>query len=197
MSTANTPQKAPRSRVVIDAGRLWGGGVATAVVAALVAAVGVLICRDLLDVKLVEPPMLRITDSFPINYAITAAILALAATGLAHLLSLVTPRPRAFFNWIVGLITVATMVVPFASGGQPAGQDLCGGDQYGDRHLHCQPAVCSALSDGRRRRALLAAALTHSIALQHDGARSTRVCRGQTRTVFKTPGQLVGESPRR
>jgi drug/metabolite transporter (DMT)-like permease len=122
MSTANTPQKVPRSRVVIDAGRLWGGGVATAVVAALVAAVGVLVCRDLLDVKLVEPPMLRITDSFPINYAITAAILALAATGLAHLLSLVTPRPRAFFNWIVGLITVATMVVPFALEGSLQGK---------------------------------------------------------------------------
>jgi Family of unknown function (DUF6069) len=122
MSTANTPQKVPRSRVVIDAGRLWGGGVATAVVAALVAAVGVLICRDLLDVKLVEPPLLRITDSFPINYAITAAILALAATGLAHLLSLVTPRPRAFFNWIVGLITVATMVVPFALEGSRQGK---------------------------------------------------------------------------
>jgi hypothetical protein len=122
MSTANTPQKAPRSRVVIDAGRLWGGGVATAVVAALVAAVGVLICRDLFDVKLVEPPMLRITDSFPINYAITAAILALAATGLAHLLSLVTPRPRAFFNWIVGLITVASMVVPFALEGSLQGK---------------------------------------------------------------------------
>jgi hypothetical protein len=66
MSTANTPQKVARSRVVIDAGRLWGGGVATAVVAALVAAVGVLICRDLLDVKLVEPPIVRITDSFSI-----------------------------------------------------------------------------------------------------------------------------------
>jgi Family of unknown function (DUF6069) len=122
MSTANTPQKVPRSRVVIDAGRLWGGGVATAVVAALVAAVGVLISRDLLDVKLVEPPLLRITDSFPINYAITAAILALAATGLAHLLSLFTPRPRAFFNWIVGLITVATMVVPFALEGSRQGK---------------------------------------------------------------------------
>jgi hypothetical protein len=122
MSTANTPEQLPRSRVVIDAGRLWGGGVATAVVAALVAAVGVLICRDLLDVKLVEPPMLRITDSFAVNYALTAAILALAATGLAHLLSLVTPRPRVFFSWIVGLITVATMVVPFALEGSLQGK---------------------------------------------------------------------------
>ena len=124
MSTANTPQQVPRNRVVIDAGRLWGGGVATALVAALVAAVGVLICRDLLNVKLVEPPLLPFTDSFPINYALTAAILALAATGLAHLLSLATPRPRVFFNWIVGLITVATMVVPFALEGSLKGK-LC------------------------------------------------------------------------
>ena len=122
MSTANTPEQVPRSRVVIDAGRLWGGGVATALVAALAAAVGVLICRDLLNVKLVEPPLLPFTDSFPINYALTAAVLALAATGLAHLLSLATPRPRVFFNWIVGLITVATMVVPFALEGSLKGK---------------------------------------------------------------------------
>jgi hypothetical protein len=96
--------------------------VATALVAALAAAVGVLICRDLLNVKLVEPPLLPFTDSFPINYALTAAILALAATGLAHLLSLATPRPRVFFNWIVGLITVATMVVPFALEGSLQGK---------------------------------------------------------------------------
>ena len=122
MSTTNTPAPAPRNRVVIDAGRLWGGGVATALVAALAAAVGVLICRDLLNVKLVEPPLLPFTDSFPINYALTAAILALAATGLAHLLSLATPRPRVFFNWIVGLITVATMVVPFTLEGSLQGK---------------------------------------------------------------------------
>jgi hypothetical protein len=107
---------------MIDAPRLWGGGLATAVVAALVASVGVLICRDLLDVKLVEPPLLRITDSFPVNYAITAFVLALAATGLAHLLSVITPRPRVFFGWIIGLFTVATMVLPFALDGNLKGK---------------------------------------------------------------------------
>ena len=76
MSTANTPAPISRTRVAIDAGRLWGGGVATALVAALAAAVGVLICSEVLDVKLVEPPLLRLTDSFPVNYAITAAALA-------------------------------------------------------------------------------------------------------------------------
>jgi hypothetical protein len=122
MSTANTHEPVSEKRVMIDAPRLWGGGLATAVVAALVASVGVLICRDLLDVKLAEPPLLRITDSFPVNYAVTAFVLALAATGLAHLLSVITPRPRVFFGWIIGLFTVATMVLPFALDGNLKGK---------------------------------------------------------------------------
>jgi hypothetical protein len=122
MSTANNPESVPGKRVVIDAPRLWGGGLATAVVAALVAAVGVLVCRDLLHVKLVEPPLLKITNSFAGNYAITAFVAALVATGLAHLLSVVTPRPRIFFGWIVGLVTVVTMVLPFALEGNLKGK---------------------------------------------------------------------------
>ena len=39
----------------IDAGRLWTGGVATALVAALVAVVGVLIARGLFDVPVLAP----------------------------------------------------------------------------------------------------------------------------------------------
>jgi hypothetical protein len=129
MTTANTPEPLSRQpepvsgkRVAVDAPRLWGGGVATAVVAALAAGVGVLVCRDLLDVKLVEPPLLSVTKSFAANYAITAFVLALAATGLAHLLSVATPRPRVFFGWIVGLVTVATMVLPFALEGSLEGK---------------------------------------------------------------------------
>ena len=64
MSVPSTPRPASASRVVIDAPRLWGGGLATACVAALVASVGVFVCRDLLDIKVVEPPLLRITNSF-------------------------------------------------------------------------------------------------------------------------------------
>lgn len=129
MTTANTggpvsrqPEPVSGKRVAIDAPRLWGGGVATAVVAALAAAVGVLVCRDLLHIKLVEPPLLSVTKSFAANYAITAFVLALAATGLAHLLSVATPRPRVFFGWIVALVTVATMVLPFALEGSLEGK---------------------------------------------------------------------------
>jgi hypothetical protein len=106
----------------VDAGRLWAGGAATAVVAGLVALVGVLIGETLLDIDMVEPPLLPIGDSFGLRYALTAAVLALAATGLAHVLALTTPRPRAFLSWIVGLCTVVGVVLPFTVDGSLSGQ---------------------------------------------------------------------------
>jgi hypothetical protein len=110
------PEPVPGSRVYINASRLWAGGVATACVAALVAYVGVLVCRDLLKLSPVRPPLLLdLGWGLSGDYAATAFLCAIAATGLAHLLSLGAPRPRVFFGWIVALATIATMVVPFAS----------------------------------------------------------------------------------
>ena len=108
--------------VAVLAGRLWAGGVATGCIAALVAAVGVLLCSSVLNVRLVPTLMLSITDSLAWNYAMTAFVLALVATGVAHLLSLTTPRPRVFFGWLVGLGTAAAMVMPFAAEGSLAGR---------------------------------------------------------------------------
>ena len=108
--------------VAVLAGRLWAGGVATGCIAALVAAVGVLLCSSALNVRLVPTLMLSITDSLAWNYAMTAFVLALLATGVAHLLSLTTPRPRVFFGWLVGLGTAAAMVMPFAAEGSLAGK---------------------------------------------------------------------------
>ena len=115
MSTSGVPDSAAGGRVVVAASRLWAGGVATAFVAALVAAVGVLLFSSVLDIRLVRlPVLLPITDSLALNYAATAFVFALVATGLAHLLTITTPRPSVFFGWIVGLVTVAMMVMPFA-----------------------------------------------------------------------------------
>ena len=114
------PDEDPRTspRMVIDVPRLWSGGVATAVVAALIAWVGVLIGRSILEQDLEESAVIFSPfQSFTANYAVTAALLALAATGVAHLLSLSTPRPSVFFRWIVGLFTVAGFVIPFTRGG--------------------------------------------------------------------------------
>ena len=112
----------PASPPVVDAGRLWAGGAATAVVAALVALVGVLVSEGLFDLTMVQPPLIPIGGSFAMRYAITAAVLALAATALAHLLVLTTPRPRSFFSWIVGLATLVGVVLPFALDGTAGGR---------------------------------------------------------------------------
>jgi Family of unknown function (DUF6069) len=117
-----TPGTPPPVRPTVDARRLWAGGAATAVVAALVALVGVLIGNAVLGVEMVAPPLLPIGDSFALRYVLTAAALALVATGLAHVLVLTTPRPRAFFSWIVGLTTVVGVVLPFASDGSFGGK---------------------------------------------------------------------------
>jgi len=112
-----TPPPPERPRPTVDARRLWAGGVATAVVAAMVALVGVLIGDSLLGLGMVAPPLLPVGESFALKYALTAAGLALVATGLAHLLVLTTPRPRSFFSWIVGLATVVGVVLPFTADG--------------------------------------------------------------------------------
>ena len=109
-------------RPAVDVGPLWAGGVATAVVAALIAFVGVLMMQNVLDITMVRPPLIPIGGSFIVRYAVTAAVLALIATALAHLLLVTTPRPRAFFSWIVGLATAAGVVVPFALEGTTAGK---------------------------------------------------------------------------
>jgi hypothetical protein len=108
----------------VDAGRLWAGGAATAVVAALVGLVGVLIGEGLLEVDMVEPPLINVGGSLGASYAVTAAVLALAATGLAHLLAVATPRPQAFLSWIVGLVTLVYVVLPFTLDGTLAGRSV-------------------------------------------------------------------------
>jgi Family of unknown function (DUF6069) len=104
-----------RPALSIDAGRLWAGGVATALVAALVAVVGVVIAEGILDVDMVVPKFLvDVSDTLAVNYALTAAIAAIVATALAHALVYTTPRPRAFFSWIVALVTAVAVALPFA-----------------------------------------------------------------------------------
>lgn len=115
-------QPAPRVHVHVDAASLWAGGAATAVVAALIAVVGVVIGNGVLDLGMVKPPLLEVGDTFWFQYAISAAILALVATGLAHLLAVTTPDPRTFFSWIIWLATAIGVAIPFTLEGEIEGQ---------------------------------------------------------------------------
>jgi Family of unknown function (DUF6069) len=107
------PTRAPQINVT----RLWSAGVATAVVAALIGLVGVLVVRAVLQVAVYAPSEAgAFGNSSTVLLCVAAAIAALAATGLAHLLLLGTPRPLSYFGWIVGLLTVVAVVLPFLSG---------------------------------------------------------------------------------
>jgi len=114
MPSRRPAPRPPGSRV--DAGQLWAGGVATAVVAALVAIVGILLCRWLFDIPILAPRHDGAWGDVSTGwYAVTAAAIALVATALTHLLALGTPRPGAFFGWIIGLATVIAVVFPFST----------------------------------------------------------------------------------
>jgi hypothetical protein len=104
-----------RPRPGVDAGRLWTGGLATALIAALIAVVGVLIVRGLFDVPVLAPEREgALGDSTTARLAILAAVAALVATGLMHLLLVSTPPgPFRFFSWIVSLLTLVAVLAPF------------------------------------------------------------------------------------
>jgi hypothetical protein len=99
---------------VVDGGRLWAGGLAAAVVAVLAVVVGYLVIDSILKIKLVAPVKVGDLDVGLLgSYIGWSAVAALAATALIHLLALTTPRPRAFFGWIVTLATAAAAAWPF------------------------------------------------------------------------------------
>jgi hypothetical protein len=100
----------------VDARQLWSGGAGTAVVAALIALVGILVCRWLVNIPVLAPRQDGAWgDASTAGYAIAAAAAALVATAIMHLLLLTTPRPQTFFAWIIGLATVIAVVYPFST----------------------------------------------------------------------------------
>jgi hypothetical protein len=106
----------------VDGRTLWSGGVATAVVAALIALVGILVCRWLFTIPILAPKRDGAWGAASTaGYVFASAAVALFATALMHLLLLSTPRPQTFFTWIIGLATVIAVVFPFSTAA-PASQ---------------------------------------------------------------------------
>lgn len=101
-------------RLVLDAGRFWAGAAATAVVAALAAVVGVLVFDGIFDIDLLAPNVFGLADADLGRYVIAAVAATIVAALLMHVLVLSTPRPRAFFGWIIALLTLAAALAPFA-----------------------------------------------------------------------------------
>ena len=105
-----------RIGVGADARRLWAGGAATALVAGLVALVGVLACRWLFHLAgLASHQDGAYGDVHTTALILVAFAAAIAATGVMHLLMLGTTRPLMFFGWIVTLVTMIAAIFPFST----------------------------------------------------------------------------------
>jgi hypothetical protein len=105
----------PPVRTEVNIGRLWAGGIAAAVVAALIALVGLLVAKALFQIAETSPKHYNSSfgEDSTVQLCIIAAAAAILATALVHLLLVSTPSPLSYFGWIVGLLTVAAVVVPF------------------------------------------------------------------------------------
>ncbi len=116
--TLPMPSREPEPETVrrVDPRPLWAGGVATAVVAALTALVGILVIRWLFNVPILSPAREGAWgNASTAGYVLAAAAVALAATALMYLLLISTPYPRVFFGWIIGLATLVAVVYPFST----------------------------------------------------------------------------------
>ena len=110
------PEYAPQPRRGIATGRLWATGLATAVVAALAVLVVTLLIRGVLNVPVFAPSADGAWGNATTGFlAALAALVALAATGLLHLLLVTVARPRAFFTTIITLLTAAMVILPFTT----------------------------------------------------------------------------------
>ena len=119
MSMSQPPASQPSQRAqaerrpdVVES-RLWAGGLATAAVAALVAAVVLLVARGVFGVPvLVQNRDGQVVTASLFTYAGLAALGALAATALMDVLLHAAPKPFTFFTWIVLLATFVAGVLP-------------------------------------------------------------------------------------
>jgi hypothetical protein len=116
MSYPGSPNGAGAIRVRPDAAQFWAGAAATAVVAALIALVGILVSRWALSIPILAPTGDGAWgNAHTGEYVLLAALVALIAAGVLYLLELGAPAPRVFFGWIMGLATLAAVVYPFST----------------------------------------------------------------------------------
>jgi hypothetical protein len=110
-----------------DAGRLWAGGVVTAIVAAGVALVAVMVTHKLMHVTLLNPDGSReAADDAMVMLPLLAAIVTLFATGLLHLLMTTTPQAPQFFAWIGALLMALVLLEVYFSADDVKGRVATG-----------------------------------------------------------------------
>jgi hypothetical protein len=112
-----SPRQRPSPRPELDERRFRAAGLATSIVAALIAVVGVVIARGVFGIPLLGSPDVGVWgNAATVAYAFAAFGCGLLATGLLFLLLRTTPSPITYFGWIVGLLTAFAAVIPLTMG---------------------------------------------------------------------------------
>lgn len=104
----------PGARLVHD-GLLWTGGIATAMVAALVTLTGAVIARGILQVPLIVPTATGGWGEVSAATYLGTGAYTLAATALLYGLLVAAPQPFLFFGWTMGLATLVMGLMPLAA----------------------------------------------------------------------------------
>jgi hypothetical protein len=103
----------PTRQLEFSAVRLWTGGAVTAIIAAGVSVVGFLVVRNLLRMPILGVhPSGSVFQPTMAGYSLSAALAAVLATAVMHLLLVGTPRPLFYFSWIGALCTAILVLIP-------------------------------------------------------------------------------------
>ncbi len=106
-----TARSAAGSDDRIDQIRYWVGAGITAVLAALVSLIALVIAQGIVHV----PVVLGSNSVHAAVYGIAAAGIALLAAGLFDAMLQVAPRPLTYYSWLAAIITVLATLLPFTA----------------------------------------------------------------------------------
>jgi len=112
----------------VDARRLWGAGLVTAVAAALTGAVCWFFIGDLFNANLQvsrgAPNEGNVEEMTIWSAVVISFLVAVAATGLLHLLLVQVPNGERFFRWIALLILLVSLIPVFQMPGMTTADKL-------------------------------------------------------------------------
>ncbi|GAA1741050.1 hypothetical protein GCM10009809_40740 [Isoptericola hypogeus] len=110
----DAPAPSSADRLRFDVRRYWAGAVVTVVVCGLVGLAASVIFDQAFDVGLLGP-----FGGSTAAWTLTGALFGLVSAAVLQLLVLVAPRPRMFFGWLVGVVTLILAVAPFTGDPEP------------------------------------------------------------------------------
>lgn len=100
----------------MDQIRYWTGAALTAVVAALVGGIGMVIAHGIVKVPVVFDQAGVQTSVSALSYGLIAVAIVLISAAVYDAMLYLAPRPLIFYTWIAGLVTALATLVPFTSG---------------------------------------------------------------------------------